>query len=198
MACKVCDFFEKSKETKEKIEAVNNAILRENNYKDIEALLVGFKNDTRLPIPSAYHIKKHKANCLSGLVPPPLEPKQHIGTSVNLDDKTDIVSEFKYTDVGNMSIKELRKTLKNDWLYCSRQFTDILMYKLQNANPDHLTTCKDIVSALKTMADMHFFDSGKIDYEIDDENKITSVNISILPPANHEELVAKIEGTEND
>ena len=48
MSCKLCEFFDKTKENNEKIAVVNNAILHESKYSDIEALLVDFKNDNKL------------------------------------------------------------------------------------------------------------------------------------------------------
>ena len=188
----MCDFFKNSKETDDKISGVNNAILRDCKYKDIEAMLIGFRNDHKLTIPSSHFVSKHKANCLGGLTPPPLEQTKKVVTSTD-NIKAVAPIEFSYTNIENLNNKQLRKCLKEDWLYCARQLTDILMYKLNTTDPNYTTTLRDLVNTIKTLADLHFFDNGKVDYDIDDENKITSINISVLPPADFDKVIEKFE-----
>lgn len=189
MSCKMCYFFEKSKETKEKIEAVNNAILRDCKYKDVQALLIGFRNDNKLTIPSEHLVKKHKANCLTGVTPPPLEPVRHIGASVNIVEETNNDFEFNYEEFEKLSLKELRKDLKKDWIICARYFTEQIIYQIKNPNYKFSINSKDLVAIVKTLSDLHFFDNGKVDYEIGEEDKIKSINVSILPPADIDKII---------
>jgi len=172
MSCKVCDFFEKSKETKEKIEAVNNTILRECKYKDIAALLGVFRNDTKLTIPSSHFINKHKDNCLNGVKLPPVEDSKT--TTVNNTgslNKPDVPDSFKQKNTLEriVDIQEI--------------MFEVLYKQAHLLNNSHNKVAKSDVDSIKSLIDIalcNYLDLSEIEISSDkkllDKSSIEMLN----------------------
>ena len=111
----------------------------------------------------------------------------------NLNKIKNVLEEFEYTNIEKFTSKQKREHLKNTWLNCACQLTDIIQYKLLEANPNNNVNLKDIVSTIKTLSDLVFFDSGKVDYDVDEEDKIKTINVSVLPPSDINQIINNIE-----
>lgn len=173
MSCKMCDFFLKTKETKEKIKAVNNAILQDCKYKDIEALLIGFKNDNRLTIPSAHFVKKHKANCLSGLEPPAIESVKSIvqNTKVAIDvNNNQVPDSFK------------QKTTLDKICHIQEIMFEVLYKQAHYLNNNAAKVMKSDVDSIKSLMDIvlcNYLDFSKIEIS-SDKNQLNNISIGML------------------
>lgn len=173
MSCKMCDFFLKTKETKDKIKVVNNAILQDCKYKDIEALLMGFKNDNRLTIPSAHLVKVHKANCLSGIEPPPIEPIQPIvqNTKVAIDvNKNQVPDSFKQKSTLDR-ISHIQEIMF-EVLYKQANYLNSTAAKVIKSDVDSIKALMDIVLC-------NYLDFSKIEIS-SDKNQLNNVSIDML------------------
>lgn len=173
MSCKMCDFFLKTKETKEKIKAVNNAILQDCKYKDIEALLIGFKNDNRLTIPSVHFVKKHKANCLSGLEPPAIEPVKSIvqNTKVAIDVNNNQVPD-SFKQQGTLDKICHIQEIMSEVLYKQAHYLNNVSAKVTKSDVDSVKSLMDIVLC-------NYLDFSKIEIS-SDKNQLNNISIDML------------------